>query len=566
MTQAPFLPEENLTAERMLECLRSHAAAAGPFVRPILLVANRLAGARAGALLVPGQDACGALAATVETPPPNLPLDPWIGDTLAQDGPMWLEADRAATSPLAGWLSPGARGSLLAMPMRHGDRAVALLVLALDEATNVREPLLGEVAALLDVAMGALHEFCRLRDAMTALAGQDLLREAKSRAEVEAGRMREFVSRVSHEIRTPLAGLLGHIQLMQLDRSDPLAESQRRRLEQVELAAHRLMELVNSVLDLSRIEHEKESLVLEPVDLNAAIEETLTLLAPLADAHGVRFDFETAELSAVARAERRAVLQVLNNLISNAIKFNRPGGTVSVAVHRRPGRLRLAVSDEGAGLSSTEIEQLFTPFKRFQRPGKGTEGTGLGLTIARRLTEAMGGTIQVWSHPGDGATFEVELTRIDEAGGDPVSGRPGGTASGPARSQGGRAVPTARILYVEDDRLNAAVFSAACERYPQWEVQIAGSVAEARILLGRDAPDLLVTDLELPDGNGFDVLRLARGHRDMRNRCVVALSATTAQEQISRALDAGFDDYWTKPIDVATMLERIRRILAPESA
>ncbi|MEZ5660127.1 MAG: ATP-binding protein [Burkholderiaceae bacterium] len=393
------------------------------------------------------------------------------------------------------------------------------------------------------------------------------LREEKARAESDSRKMSDFVSRVTHEIRTPLAGLLGYIQLMNLDRADPLSEPQRRRLEQIELAGHRLMELVNSVLDLSRIEHGKDTLVLESVDLTEVIDETLTLLEPLADAHGVRFEFQASELSAVAQGDRRALIQVLTNLLSNAIKFNRPGGRVRVSVHRRPGRLRLAVSDEGVGLTADEIDQLFTPFRRFQRSRRGVEGTGLGLTIARRLTEAMGGTIQVWSHPGDGATFEVELARVDDVSvRESVAGEPVLTKPSTPLGLSQREAPQAKILYVEDDRLNAAVFAAACERFPQWQVHIAASVDEARTLLRRFTPDLLVTDLSLPDGSGQDVLRHARTAGGMQNRPIVALSATTAPERIRAALDAGFDDYWVKPIDVASMLASIVERLSPSSA
>ncbi|MEZ5650822.1 MAG: ATP-binding protein [Burkholderiaceae bacterium] len=393
------------------------------------------------------------------------------------------------------------------------------------------------------------------------------LREDKARAEDDSRRMSDFVSRVTHEIRTPLAGLLGYIQLMNLDRTDPLSEPQRRRLEQIELAGHRLMELVNGVLDLSRIEHDKDSVVLEPVDLNELIDETLTLLAPLADAHGIGLQFDASELSAIAHGERRALLQVLTNLVSNAIKFNRPGGHVRVAVHRRPGRLRLAVSDEGVGLTADEISQLFTPFKRFARHGLGVEGTGLGLTIARRLTEAMGGTIQVWSHPGDGATFEIELARVDDPSvHEPVEGAPApAVGTYPPGSVAGADLPAANILYVEDDRLNAAVFSAACERFPQWDVHVAASLGDALAYLKQKVPDLLVTDLSLPDGSGLDVLRFAREHGGMGRRPIVALSATSAPDSIRDALDAGFDDYWTKPVEVTTMLARMAGWLASAS-
>lgn len=403
------------------------------------------------------------------------------------------------------------------------------------------------------------------------------LAQAKTRAEAESRRKSEFVSRVSHEIRTPLAGLLGYIQLMSLDQSEPLPPAQRERLAQIELAGHRLLEIVNDVLDLSRIEHGDEGLEITELEIGEVLSETLALLAPLADAHGVTFSVESTDLETRVRADRRALGQVLTNLLSNAIKFNRPGGLVTIALHHRPGRLRLTVTDEGIGLTPDQLGQLFTPFKRFGVRKGGVEGTGLGLVIARRLAEAMGGTVQAWSNAGDGATFEVELARVPgraRAGARPATA-PAPTLAGQAERTARGAAPEARnparpaapirILYVEDDRLNAAVFEAACKRVPHADVAIAGSVAEAGALLRDASPDLILTDLELPDGNGREVLRMVRdGGAD--GPPVIAVSATTERADIEAALAAGFADFWTKPIDLGRLPSRLQTALAARDA
>ncbi|HSV69128.1 MAG TPA: PAS domain-containing protein, partial [Methylibium sp.] len=234
------------------------------------------------------------------------------------------------------------------------------------------------------------------------------LQRAKNEAENASRAKTEFLSRVSHELRTPLNAILGFAQLMALDQQQPLTGEQQKRLASVARGGRHLLELINDVLDLTRIESADFSLQLQPVDLGAALRSSAALVQPLAEARGIRLDLAPAG-GHWARGDARAIEQVLMNLLSNAIKYGPGGQPVTVTIGRQGDEAMLEVHDRGAGLSAAAVARLFEPFERLGADKQRIEGSGLGLVIARELAQAMGGRVSVASAPGAGSTFGLHL-------------------------------------------------------------------------------------------------------------------------------------------------------------
>ena len=401
----------------------------------------------------------------------------------------------------------------------------------------------GEVTGMLgtcrDVTHHVMHEQWR-RDKETA--------ERASRAKSE------FLSRVSHELRTPLNGILGFAQLMALDQVHPLAPDQTRRLDSVLHAGRHLLALIDDVLNLSRIEQEDFSLQRAPVDLRAAVETCISLIQPLADQAGVQLR-APEPLPVWATADARAVEQVLINLLSNAIKYNRSGGQVQVGLQHSAGRVHLSVSDQGDGLSADQQTRLFQPFNRLGAERRRVEGTGLGLVIARALTTAMQGELQLSSVPGVGSTFTLSLP----SGSPPALQEPAPhrakEPSVPAR------LPLRSVLYIEDEPLNQMLMQELFKARPQWQLEIAGDGTSGLARLETGQFHLVLVDMNLPDMNGLTLIRALRGQASTAALHCIALSADAMQSQIEAAMAAGYNAYWTKPIHVARVLEDLETVL-----
>jgi signal transduction histidine kinase len=242
---------------------------------------------------------------------------------------------------------------------------------------------------------------------ITELRHADDARRGREAAEAASRAKSEFLSRMSHELRTPLNAILGFAQLLEMD---DLRSTQRESVTHILEAGRHLLDLINEVLDITRIEAGRLALALEPVGVPALVEETLPLVAPLAAARAVRLNGGPGQVAAIdVLADRQRLRQVLINLLSNSVKYNRPGGAVTITARPVAGRVRLEVSDTGVGIPADRLAQLFTPFERLAAGQSEVEGTGLGLALSRRLIEAMGGAIGVESTVGVGSTFWVEL-------------------------------------------------------------------------------------------------------------------------------------------------------------
>jgi CheY-like chemotaxis protein len=255
-------------------------------------------------------------------------------------------------------------------------------------------------------------------------------------------------------------------------------------------------------------------------------------------------------------ADRRGLDQVLMNLLSNAIKYNRSGGHVAIALHTVAGRVHLSISDEGAGLTTDQQARLFQHFERLGAEGSRVEGTGLGLVISQDLAHAMGADLSVHSQPGAGSTFTLALPAAAAPPVDTASAAPAPEA--PDRPAG----PRRSVLYIEDERLNVVLMEEVFRTRPEWALSIAEDGAEGLQIARQLKPNLVLIDMNLPDTTGLALIRSLRSDPATLPLCCIALSADAMREQIDAALAAGFDEYWTKPIDVPRMLRDLTQRLA----
>jgi PAS domain S-box-containing protein len=392
------------------------------------------------------------------------------------------------------------------------------------------------------------------RDVTQQAAHEQLYRD-KEAAERASRAKSEFLSRVSHELRTPLNGILGFAQLMAIDRVHPLPSDQARRLDSVLRAGRHLLELINDMLNLARIEQEDFSLQRSPVNLAATLQTCFSLIQPLADSAGVRLA-APPKRAHWAQADARAVEQVLLNLLSNAIKYNRPAGSVRVVLSRSGEHVQVAVSDDGEGLSEAQQSRLFQPFNRLGAEQRRVEGTGLGLVIARELAASMQGELRVHSEPGKGSTFTLRLP----AGTAPTGRRHTDHAEETAVSQSPAA--QRQVLYIEDEPLNVLLMQEVFKARPHWALQVATDGGSGLDAARAQRHDLLLIDMNLPDMSGLELIRTLRADPRTSGLQCIALSADAMQTQIDAALAAGFDGYWTKPINVAHILDGLGQALA----
>lgn len=394
------------------------------------------------------------------------------------------------------------------------------------------------------------------RDVTARLEREALLRD-KAAVEAASRAKSAFLSRVSHELRTPLNAILGFAQLMALDQQHPLPAPQAQRLDGVRRAGQGLLELINDVLDVARLE--QGAVVLRPraLALDQAVQAALAMVQPMAAEPGVRLHMDVPAGLQV-QADAQALEQLLMNLLSNAIKYNQPGGEVRVSATLRPQSVQLHVMDTGPGLSEAEQAQLFQPFNRLGAERRRIQGSGLGLVIVRQLARAMAGEISVHSEAGEGCIFSVDLPLAQPEQAAPTA------VSQPEHPPS--PTPTPRnVLYIEDEPLNVVLMQEIFKAQPAWTLHVARDGSEGVEMALRLRPDLALIDMNLPDFNGLEVLRRLRARPETRELRCVALSADAMAEQIAVARAAGFDDYWTKPIDLAHLLDAVGRAFGPQT-
>ena len=392
---------------------------------------------------------------------------------------------------------------------------------------------------------------------VTEAKNAELARQQALLAERASQAKSQFLSRMSHELRTPLNAVLGFTQLLQLEAQQASPDTSRaERLEHIRAAGEHLLTLIDDVLDLSSLQAGTLELDLQVVTIAAAVAQALPIVAELACTHRVAVHCGT--LDGTVRADPTRLRQVLLNLLTNAIKYNRAGGQVIVDAAVDAALVRLRVRDTGRGLRPEQVAQLFEPFNRLGAEADGIQGSGIGLTIVKTLVEGMGGQVSVSSVPERGSVFELTLPLVPAA--DVMASTPAA-----ARAAAAPKARSGQLLYIEDNSVNVLlveelVKSLAGLRIAS-EATGAAGVARARAL----RPDLVLIDMQLPDFDGFEVLRQMRAHPETVAIPCIALSANAMPDDIERGLAAGFDDYWTKPIKFKPFLDALDRLF-PVSA
>lgn len=396
----------------------------------------------------------------------------------------------------------------------------------------------------------------QLFDASSELGSREL-QEANRELRAANAAKSEFLSRASHELRTPLTAILGFSELL---KGSAIDGDEREWINILHRAGGHLLELLNDVLDIARIDSGQLSMSLEPVAVSPVLKDVLALVQPLADARNISLETSYFGFSrSYVLADNQRFRQVLINLLSNAIKYNRKGGAITVAVVDADPFVRIGVTDTGLGLTDEQISRLFTPFERLGAQGSGVEGTGLGLALSRDLITAMGGTLEVASSVGMGSTFTIELRLVEPTAVDSEVVEHDGSLD--TRSYGA----TRTVLYVEDMVANARLVEAILKRRPDVTMISAMFGTMAIELANEHQPDLVLLDLHLPDMDGVDVLHHLRDDARTAAIPVVILSADASGVHADEIIAAGAELFLTKPIGVSKLLEVVDRFLAASS-
>lgn len=364
----------------------------------------------------------------------------------------------------------------------------------------------------------------------------------------------DFLSRMSHELRTPLTAIMGFSELLSFSDLD---DEQQAMMSIVLKASDHLLAIVNEVLDLSRIEEGSVSISLETVPLQPMIDDALELMRPVAAGHHVVMHPPLFSVgTGYALADNQRLKQVVINLISNAIKYNRAHGEIRVAVEAADlDRVRITVEDTGEGIDEASLGKLFVPFERLDAAAAGIEGTGLGLALSRTLVEAMGGSVGATSAEGVGSTFWVELSRAEPVA---VEIRP---SEGDPLTAVRRYASERRLLYIEDTVANVRLIEGILERRPSIRL-IPAMLGQLGLDLAHEHhPDLILLDLHLPDLSGEKVLAQLQADEATRDIAVIVLSADAKRER-EPFLAAGARAYLTKPIGMRRLLEILDQFMA----
>jgi len=396
-----------------------------------------------------------------------------------------------------------------------------------------------------------------IEDISDSKKAQIALIEAREEAEDANRAKSQFLSSMSHELRTPMNAIMGFGQLLTLDIGNPLNESQSENVNEILKASDHLLELINEVLDLAKIEAGRIDLSIDDVLVGEVIAESLQLILPLADRRGisVRLYRDETEISindlekdqSVVRADYTRTKQVIINLLSNAVKYNSENGNIAIKCSKTESNIRIDVTDTGTGLNQEQLSQLFTAFNRLGAENSEIEGTGIGLVITQNIVELMGGHIGVESEAGTGSTFWFELPN----GATELSDTVKDTSSSNVEIE---LEESRSVLYIEDNPANLRLVTQLLGRLPNLHMWTAHEPMLGLELAATNKPDLILLDINLPGMDGFEVLKLLKGRDGTKNTPVIAISANAMPYDIEKGLEAGFDDYITKPIDINALL------------
>jgi signal transduction histidine kinase len=414
----------------------------------------------------------------------------------------------------------------------------------------------------------------RVKNHLALKAMADVLQEAnveleKAKAVAEKANLAksEFLSSMSHELRSPLNAILGFAQLMEFDSPSP-TPSQKENIAQILQAGWHLLTLINEILDLAKVESGHVPLLEETVSLGEVMLECQGMIDPQAQQRGIDMIFPQFDTPYLVHADRIRLKQVLINLLSNAIKYNVKKGTVKVTcAESAPERTRVSIRDTGEGLSPEQLAQLFQPFNRLGQEAGGEEGTGIGLVLAKRLVELMGGVIGVESTLGVGSVFWFELASIAapsvsvEAADAAALAQAHASGEAPLRTLLYVEDNPADLLYVEDNPADLKLVAQLIARHPDIRLLTAVNGNSGIKIARASRPDVILMDINLPGISGIEALKILREDSSTAHIPVIAVSANAMPLDIEKGLKAGFFRYITKPIKVKEFMDVLNMAL-----
>jgi signal transduction histidine kinase/CheY-like chemotaxis protein len=425
------------------------------------------------------------------------------------------------------------------MLWHYGDKVIQLVAL-----------LLFSSAILLILVGRNMHQISRNRfktelEAITARQIADHANQAKS----------NFLSSMSHELRTPMNAILGFSQIMAHDAT--LSATHKDHIQEILKGGDHLLALINDVLDLAKIESGHLNLKPEPISIAAIVADCLKLIQPLATTKQVKLHVITPA-AIYAHADYVRLKQVLLNLLSNAVKYNREAGDIRLNVSTSAkNRLRITISDTGDGIAPKSLATIFQPFMRLEQHAK-IEGTGIGLSITRRLVNLMHGEVGVESQVGVGSTFWIDLpsahktapqiTAIEKI---PPRALP---PPGPMRQR--------RVLYIDDTPVNLKLVSQLLKHHRGINITTCVTPESGIQQVKAEPPELILLDIAMPGMDGYDVLKAIKAHEHLSSIPIIAVTANAMPQDIERGYAAGFTAYLTKPINIPQLLETVDNCLS----
>jgi PAS domain S-box-containing protein len=384
------------------------------------------------------------------------------------------------------------------------------------------------------------------------------LRDARAVAEAASAAKSDFLSSMSHELRTPLNAILGFAQLLVRDQREPLTARHKQRVEHILKGGEHLLRLINDILDLSRIEAGGVSVSTEPVSVVDVLDEVERTIQPLAVRQNVELRRKPmpADIPLVS-ADRTRFIQIVMNLASNAVKYNRPRGTVTFEVSAPDAEsVKILLQDTGIGIPLDKQASIFQPFQRAGQETGPIEGTGIGLVITKRLAQLMHGDIEFDSQPGVGSRFWVTLpahaARAPSSQSDPL-----------ALTQADQLVRDGQrlVLYVEDNPANVLFMKDLLSNFDSIDLVVASTAEEGLLIALREQPAVIIMDINLPGMSGLDALRVLKASRETQHLPVIALTAAASERDRHLGERAGFYRYLTKPIKVDELITALEALI-----
>jgi signal transduction histidine kinase len=388
------------------------------------------------------------------------------------------------------------------------------------------------------------------------------LKKAKETAEKDSQAKSEFLSRMSHELRTPMNAILGFAQLMSQSKKEPLPPNHKKRTEQILIAGEHLLSLLNEVLDLTCIESGNIPIYIEPVSVAEIVNNVLAEIQPLAEKQNIQLINESvAKEDLVVDTDRTRIKQVLLNIISNAIKYNRINGKVILDYEGVDTEtLQINIKDTGIGIPEDKLDRLFEPFERLGSENSEIEGVGIGLTISKKLVSLLNGTLGVQSVFNEGSHFYIRLPLTFQSR---IATKKINIDKTSENFEDINSQNKFTMLYVEDNPANIELVEDIFSEYSNLQFLSAPNGKKGVELAETAQPDLILMDINMPEMDGLEAIKHLKSCQQTQHIPVIALSANAMQKDIDQAMEAGFIDYITKPINISKLKNTVDALCKP---